>query len=524
MNHDARLLEISDVINEIARGHCTDDDHFIKFYEEGQLHAWSLRDIDLKASKVAARLSSLGICRGDAIGIMATNSIEWIVLDLAILKVGGKTAGFEPGRYSHLEIIQEYGLKLLFVDEAHSSETIKALSLLKTWFQDDTELPGLPFHEGYQQDESCAIKFTSGSTGRPKGLEATVGSINNSIAVAQQLFGHGDGDNLLVFLRLSLLQQRYWIYSAFHHHHDVTIADMDSVWRVASIAACTVIMAVPGFYEALKSKVEEMAFHPHNPSTLRERLASLIGPDVRYLWTGSAPARRSLLEFFEKTGVPLFEGYGLNETCIVSKNCPGAYRLGSVGKIVPNKSVRFDENGILIVQSRFPVNDHYRWCEPGISERTFISSTEVRTFDTGYVDEDGYLFILGRMDDIIVLENGRNVNAKIIEDLLKQSLMIHECVLYGNGMPCLCAIVSVAEVGVDNAALMNFIEGVNATLLPEQRLPHIIVAREPFSVLNGLLTSQYKVKRAAVIELYKTDIHALYHLPAPVHADLPLPV
>ena len=81
------------------------------------------------------------------------------------------------------------------------------------------------------------LKFTSGSSGQPKGLAATVGSVDSSISAVQAWFGHGQsatGDDLFVFLPLSLLQQRYWVYSAMCFGHDLTISTYEAAFPAAA--------------------------------------------------------------------------------------------------------------------------------------------------------------------------------------------------------------------------------------------------------------------------------------------------
>ncbi|HEY6390777.1 MAG TPA: AMP-binding protein [Bryobacteraceae bacterium] len=465
-----------------------------------------LAELARQATLVAHQLADSGLGRGDRIGVMANNSIEWILLDLAILKLGGVVAGFETGRFEPRAAIERYGLKRLFVDHAAEDDPrILPMDRVREWARGGAAKL-LPLHDGYQPDDVCAIKFTSGSTGEPKGLEATVGSIDDSLSAVQEMFHHADGDNILVFLRLALLQQRYWIYSALAFGHDVTIANFESALSMAQLVHPTVIMAVPGFYEDVKRLVEAQSDDP--PDRYRA-IQAVFGGRIRYLWTGSAPAGKATLDFFNDCGVPLFQGYGLNETCIVAKNYPGANRVGSVGKVLPNKTVRFDAAGIVIVGSRHPVNTRFSWCAPGDNERMFLPTGEVITHDVGYFDDDGYLYILGRVDDIVVLSSGRNVLVRPLEDRLKQCAGVHECVLFGDGKPFLTAVVSPMSAAVDKKDIQSFIDAMNRALLPEQRIGGLVISSERFSMENGLLTSQFKPVRKEIHRRLAAEIDAM---------------
>ena len=195
------------------------------------------------------------------------------------------------------------------------------------------------------------------------------------------MFTHGPDDDILVFLPLSLLQQRYWVYSALAYGHDVTISSYAAAFATMRRTRPTVVMGVPGFFETARRHIEgEAARHG---TSLVEAARGLFGDRIRYLWTGSAPASPAVLEFFDDCGLPIFEGYGLNETCIVSKNHPGAHRRGSVGRVLPGKRVLIDADGVVSVQSDDPVDERYTYAAPGESERVFRAGGVVRTGDLG---------------------------------------------------------------------------------------------------------------------------------------------
>jgi len=123
--------------------------------------------------------------------------------------------------------------------------------------------------------------------------------------------------------------------------------------------------------------------------------------------------------------------------------------------------------GVLIVGGDHPVNTSYLYCAPGDNENIFLPTGEVRTGDLARVDDDGYLYILGRADDLIVLANGKNVHVRKIEERIKQHRGVGECVLYGSGKPHLVAVISPAEPRANDAPIMAHIGSVNATLPPD---------------------------------------------------------
>jgi long-chain acyl-CoA synthetase len=501
---------MTEFINRVALTTSSDTAHRIHFVRDGVLSSMTLAELDRRAVSVASRLRDRGVSRGDRVGVMSRNRIEWVLLDLAILKLRGVVTGLDAGRFDAPTALQRYGLHHLFGDDvAGDQERILRIDVVNEWTE-DPPLP-VPAHDGYRPEDICAIRFTSGSTGAPKGLEVTTGSIDDSLTSVQEMFGHGPGDNILILHRLAVLQQRYWIYSALVNAHDVTVAPHEDALPIARQTHPTVVMGVPVFYDETKRVVESSAAGDlSDPDVRREAIQAAFGGAVRYLWTGSAPASRALLDFYNGCGVPLYQGYGLVETCIVSKNHPGAHRIGSVGKVLPNKTVRFDSDGIVIVGGRHPVNTHYSWCAPGDSERMFLPSGEVRTRDLGYLDEDGYLYIRGRVDEIIVLGNGRNVLVPPLEERIKAHPAVRECILVGMGEPFLTALVSPVNSPADAESIRTFLDEMNTTLPADQRIHGLVVSEEPFTIDNGMLSVQFKPLRKEIERRLAPQIAAVY--------------
>jgi len=502
------------IINAIAgrrpRSGDTLADHTITVHQDGGVATLSLSELDERARAVAAWLRRRGIGAGDRIGIVARNRLEWILLDLAALKIKAVTAGFDHSHFAPTQALADaYGLKAIFTDrdtDCPAAADIRSLS-------------GLPPAAGeeeaphYDDEDVTTIKFTSGSTGVPKGLGATAASIDSSISAVQELFRHGAEDRLFVFLPLSLLQQRYWIYSALYYGHDVVVATYELAFHALRRERPTVVMGVPSFFDAIwkqaEAKLRAAGADPGDLDRRRSALDALLGDRVRYLWTGSAPANPAMLRFFHDAGVPIFEGYGMNETCIVTKNHPGHCRIGSAGKPVPGKEIHVGEGGMLYVRSRHPVNRRYLFGEPGASERIFLPDGSVATGDLARIDEDGYLYITGRADDVVALGNGKNVPVRPIEERIKSFPAVEECVLFGAGRPFLLAVVSAAAGGTRDGIAAH-IEDVNRTLGKDERVGGFIVAPNPFSIANGLLTSQYKPRRKAIFDAYAEEINRAY--------------
>jgi long-subunit acyl-CoA synthetase (AMP-forming) len=501
----------------------------------GRREELPLRRLWEPVRRLAMRLATQGVQHGDSVGVLAKNSLEWIVLDLACIYLGARIAPVDASAGDPRELVETFDLKLLFTDlEAYRgvvSGRIRDLSDVRRLAGLQGEAPGEPVAAPapvtYASHDTLALKFTSGSTGRPKALAATVGSIDDSLTEVDRMFAHGARDRILVFLPLALLQQRYWIYSAIVFGHDVVVTTFEYVFFGMRMLPCTVMMGVPGFYNAFRQLVlERFAQEPELARAADEHAArrrdrggahetfgpvhDMMGGNIRYLWTGSAPSSADTLDFFATFGIPVYEGYGLNETCIVSKNHPGAYKRGSVGKVLANKKVELDALGQIIVRSAHPVNTRYERCEPGESERVFADDGSVRTGDMGYLDDDGFLHLTGRVSDLIVLSTGKNVFPQKVEFAVEASTSIRQCVVYGHGKPHLVAVVVPRSPKDDQASIERDLATINATLQTHEKIKRVVVVEQGFTQDNGLLTNQHKVKRPAICERYREQLERCY--------------
>jgi long-subunit acyl-CoA synthetase (AMP-forming) len=467
-----------------------------------------LTELYERSGRVARWLRARGIGPGDRVGILAANCLEWVVLDLAALRLKAETAGFEPGKFEPTaELMERYGIGLLCTDRATDAPGAVSMREVRAASEaqpaDDTPLPPVTWGDR----DVTTIKFTSGSTGEPKGLGATAGSIASSLAAVQEVFAHKPDDDLFVFLPLSLLQQRYWVYSALLHGHDVTITTYEAAFAALRRVRPTVVMGVPALYETAKRQIEARLARAGDGTGPAQAARAVFGDRIRYLWTGSAPANPDTLRFFAEAGLPLYEGYGLNETCIVAKNHPGASREGSVGRVLPGKEVLIDDDGLVRVRAEHPVNTRYAYAAPGDSERVFAPDGTVVTGDLGRIDEDGFLYILGRADDVIVLDNGKKVVVRPIEEHMKADPAIAECVVFCPAQTELVAVVSPASVPADRDAIAARLALTNSSLAADERISRVVVADPPFDIGNGLLTSQYKPKRRQILAAHHSAVH-----------------
>lgn len=501
-------MECTDVVNRICEGtaHPTS---VVSFYDNGTIKRLAGAELLQRSRRLARYLREQGIGPGMRVGVLAANSEEWVLLDLACIALGATVASLDA-KMNLLEpgVLDKFDLRALYTDDgqyAHLS-IYRPIADVRDAVERSTPVANAVRH--VPRDAIC-LKFTSGSTGRPKGLLATVGSINSSLAEVQRMFHHAPGDNILVFMPLSLLQQRYWIYSALCFGHETTVCPYEAVFQTLAAARPTVIMGVPGFYQDLEVLVKARARRAatqNGTGALPAAFASVTGGRLRYLWTGSAPCPKRVVDFFSDCGVPLFNGYGLNETCIVSKNYFGANRPGSVGKVLHNKHVFFDERGQILVQSRYPVSDRYEISFHSSDNDLFVSADTVATGDTGYLDEDGYLYINGRIKDLLVLSNGRSIQPGEIERTFARYEEIDFALACGNDRPYVSALIC-PHNGAD---VDRIVQEVNRELADGTQVLRYSVLPAIDRSDRRLFTSQMKPIRNNFYQRYGDLIDAMY--------------
>ena len=493
----------------------------------GALTRRSFPEVAGDVARAVAFFRSLGLAAGERVGFLGANCYEWIVADLAGVALGLVAVPFEQNERRDLkELAATYELKILLTDRPEGVASGGVARPFGAVAQSAGVVERVTAHR-YSPEETFAIKFTSGSTHEPKALAAKAKSVDDSIASVQELFHHHSKDRVLVFLPLQLLQQRYWIYSAILFEFDVIVVSAAHALGVMTTARPTVIMGVPGFFEALResfvrdnqrTRYTRALFTAYrllnrwsgsglSRITGFPRFKRRLGGQVRYLWTGSAPASEQSLGFFQEMGVPLLQGYGMNELCIVSKNTLQHHKLGSVGRLLPNKEVRIGTDGEILVRNVYEVADRYLRCAPGESELTFLPDGFVATGDLGYLDADGFLYITGRRKDLIVLSNGKKLDPNRIEQPIRSSGLVECCLAYATPAQRIALLVK-RRPETDPAEIEALVGTVNESFATEERIAAIHEIPEAFTVENGLLTSQFKLKRQSILDRYVTPERA----------------
>jgi long-chain acyl-CoA synthetase len=271
------------------------------------------------------------------------------------------------------------------------------------------------------------------------------------------------------------------------------------------------------------------------------RIRAGLGGRVRAFSCGGAPLARELAEFFWSVGVKVYQGYGLTETSpIVSTNLPGANKVGTVGRPIPNVEVRIADDGEILVRGPCVMRGYYQ--KPAETQEALSANGWLRTGDIGYLDPDGYLVVTDRKKDLLKTAAGKFVAPQPIENNLKSSPFILNAAVVGDKRKFVAALVvphfsnvearaadvgrhfsSHAELVADpwvHELIGEEIKRLTAHLAQYETIKRFVLLDEDFTFENGELTHTLKLKRRVIEQRYHNTVEQLY---ADVEESRPLP-
>jgi long-chain acyl-CoA synthetase len=262
------------------------------------------------------------------------------------------------------------------------------------------------------------------------------------------------------------------------------------------------------------------------------KIRAIFGPRLRYLVSGGAPLSAEINRLLAAAEIPIVEGYGLTEASpVVSCNLHGRTRIGTVGRPLKNIDVRTAPDGELLVRGPNIMKGYYH--RDSETSEAIDAEGWLHTGDIAQIDAEGYIRIVDRKKDIIVLSGGKNVSAANLETKLASDPFIAQACVVGDRRKHLAAVLvpnfeTLAARRPDNvqidqrqpAELVNDrvlreffrsrIREFNRPLSDVERIVDFVLTDQPFSQDNGELTPTMKIRRRTVQEHYQAQIEALY--------------
>lgn len=519
-------------------------DQTLSYYQGSRLIKVSYPQMCADVYAALDRLELLGVERGMRVGLISENSYQWIVYDLALLRLGCVTVCIPPTEFANVstdEMAEQYRLNLLFMSAKERSRRPESFDWIVGLEQiDDPAVAALRKvnssaerngHERSLEPGVMSLAFSSGTAGKLKCLQISKQGTEEWLRAFGHNYAFKPDDRMLVILPLCNFQQRLMVYTAICFGFNLLLADPAQMFRALKEMQPTILIGPPAFYEVAENRFRNL---PPRKRFLLSSVASIIGlipfrrwrsallqrwlkpfyeafgGKMRLMLTGMAPCKRSTLDLFALLGLPLFQVYGLTETGLITWNLPGRNRIGSVGKPVREGSVEIADDGEIIVHSKNPLALRYLYCSEEEEKKTFRGYGEIATGDIGRCDKDGYYYIVGRKKEIIVTQGGYKVQPEQLETVLEELPEVSRAVVLGGGdLPGLVAIVSLRVGGnseVQKKSVSLAVERLNTRQHSAARICQVIFTDVQFSTANGFLTSNLKIDRRAIYQSFKNGL------------------
>ena len=261
-----------------------------------------------------------------------------------------------------------------------------------------------------------------------------------------------------------------------------------------------------------------------------KKIRDRFGGKLKAVICGGAPLSHEVATFFQVAGVPILEGYGLTETCApVSVNTPRHFRLGSVGRPLPEVSIKIASDGEILIKSRKVFAGYFKSPE---ETQEALRDGWLHTGDIGHLDSDGFLKITDRKKDLIATSGGKKIAPQKIEGLLKAQPYVSQAVAHGDMRNYLTALVTLDHPQLiayaqahdilfsDFAGLISHpkvqvlvqktIDEVNQKLAPYEMIRKFIILPLQFTIESGELTPSLKIRRNFVNQKYKAELDSMY--------------
>jgi long-chain acyl-CoA synthetase len=519
----AQEIDLNNVIPVLEKA----GSNYFEFYDGTGLTRKNMDQIRNDVRAAVAALARYELPPRARVGILATSSYQWIVFDLACLASGFLTIPFDPEVRWDAELARKFELAIVLTNHPEfivAGESF--ISFADLWEQMTNGAKLEP--TSWQDDEAFTAIFTSGTTGEPKVIEVQKRCFDDQFSNALRMFEITPSDKIFVFLPLHIYLERCYIYVAILHGFNIVVASTRFVAKALKSAEFTFAVGVPHFFTTLQDlfrlqiKADQETLDQCEarlqqfqrdslPQTPFAPFQKMLGGKARFFLTGSAPCPLPTLQFYHAMGIPIFEGYGMSEIAgMIALNYPGHTRLGTVGRIFPNKEVKFDEAGQILVRGDNVANTTYWRADPEVNAATFKPDGWVATGDLGQFDDDGYLTLTGRIKDVIVLSNGHKVQPAPIEAEINSLEFVDYSVVIGSERPFLAALVSMKVPDVDESKVAEFFLSLNRSRPESEKVHKYHILTERFTVENGLLSRALKLNRKQIEQHYSDVIDSLY--------------
>lgn len=549
--------------------------------------------------RIRSGLAKIGINKGDTVGVISNNSVEWATASFATYGLGGRFVSMYENEIidTWKFILNNSSTKVLFVPTKEILDKIEKIRIEIPLLErivlierlDNLDDHVITFdnlkdlgdknhvksiYPSYQ--DIAGLIYTSGTTGNPKGVLLTHGNFTSNFQAGSKIYPSLDESSRA----LSILPwnhsyaQTAELYNFIYLGASIAInTNIDELADDLKLANPTHLMCVPRLfnkiYDGIHAKMIEkggltkkLFDSALNRAKMKrekgragifgirynilsklvfKKIRSNFGNQLQFALTASAKTSNEVGNFFYDVGIPIYDCYGTTETSpAVTMNGPQGNKLGSVGKplekikVVIDKSVVEEgakDGEIIVYGPNVMVGYHSR---QDLTNEVLTKDGGYRTGDRGRLDEDGYLYLTGRIKQEYKLQNGKYVHPEEIEEYIKSLPWVANAFVYGDGKEYNVCLVVPDYVVLENFAkklkmlvptkkILEENESIRDLISKEIRghlkgsynyyeIPKkYLFLTEDFTLENGLLTQTLKIKREYVHKKYEKELESLYN-------------
>jgi len=494
------------------------DKMFVKLQRGMRFEEISWRELGAKVRDAILGLYALGLSKGDKVGILADNSLEWLCADLSTLAGGFPNVVVSP-TVSDTMLIKTLGhsrCRAVFAgNEILAGRLLNLkgqLSALQHIIILDGDGANLPYSltlegllalgarqrserleeilESIHPDDLASIMYTSGSTGAPKGVMRTQNNLLSNISNGSEIVLSKPDELTVIVLSLNHLFGRFgFLKSAVTGRATAVVeaTEQSLDMKVIKALSATAISIVPRVMEKVWNTIldegttraqweqlekldtikeqngglsgDEAVQHEQLRTILKEKAKQALGGRIKYITYGGAAMPPRIMHFFRLLGIPLLGTYGSTECGGITLSGLGDTKPGSLGKPFPNVELRIGDDGEILVRGPTVMPGYFE--NPEATREAIDEEGWYYSGDLGKIDADGCLYIVGRKKDVFYCPDGSNIYPGYIELLLENDVFVHQAILLGDKRPFMAALIVpdrkrvAAELGKDEAALTD---------------------------------------------------------------------
>ena len=516
------------------------------FGDKWEEYTWG--QVGQMARKLASGLKSLGLRERAHIGLISKNCREWIIADLAIMIAGYVSVPFFPSlKGKELAYVMDFGdVDALFVGKIETWDEIKN-DLPK-----DMPLISFPTYKGFSNitkgyqwfdfinkfeplmepnvpklSDLWTIIFTSGTTGNPKGVMLSYLANDMTKVITEDsnpLKINFSGDNdFISFLPLNHIAERVVVeHTCFRFGGTISFVEsLETFSKNLQDVQPHVFFAAPRVWTKFQlgilskfsqKKLDTFLKIPIISGIIKGKLKKALGLSrARATVSGAAPMQVTQIEWFRKIGVYITNGYGMTENCAICTQVDGRDfgKMDSVGKPQSRVEVKIDNsNGEILMRGPFLMDGYYKRKE--LTDET-LRGGWLHTGDKGFIDEDNYLHITGRVVDSFKTSKGKYIEPLTLEYYFGDIKELEEVCVAGLGMSQPLCLAQLSDIGremskedLTNMLTEKFNE-INSGLENYKKMSTLIIVKDKWTEENNAIGPTLKIKRGTIDKMYSSN-------------------